>query len=89
MIHAPTSATLELLAWISSRRATYAEAIEVWRSTCPRHTVWEDAFVDGLVRVVQREVVLTPLGREVLQGAMENGRLTAGANAAVASTDAR
>ena len=72
---APAGAqTLELLSWISARRPTYAEAIEVWRSTCPRHTVWEDSLVDGLVRVRRdgpngSEVALTPLGAAALAAA--------------------
>jgi hypothetical protein len=63
---------LEFLAWVSSRSRTYAEAMEAWRSTCPRHTVWEDALADGLIRlegggtVRQYEVALTPRGRTVL-----------------------
>jgi hypothetical protein len=61
-----TAETLELLAWISSRPRTYAEAIEAWRTNCPRHAVWEDACSDGLVQVVRRRVSLTPLGRAVL-----------------------
>jgi hypothetical protein len=64
----------EFLTWVSSRRRTYAEAMEAWRSNCPRHTVWEDAFIDGLVQiegegsVQQSEVTLTPRGRAVLDG---------------------
>ena len=64
----------EFLTWVSSRRRTYAEAMEAWRSHCPRHTVWEDAFIDGLVQiegggsVQQSEVTLTPRGRAVLDG---------------------
>jgi hypothetical protein len=66
--------TVELLAWVaSSRPRTYAEAMEVWQSHCPRLTVWEDALVTGLVRVVrtnngqsQSRVALTPLGGAVL-----------------------
>jgi hypothetical protein len=45
---------LEFLAWVASRRRTYIEAMEAWRSTCPRHTVWEDAIIDGLMRVDSR-----------------------------------
>ena len=45
--------TLELLAWISERPRTYAETMEAWRTTCPRHSVWEDAWTDGLVEVVE------------------------------------
>ena len=65
---------LEFLAWIAARRRTYGEAMEAWRSTCPRHTVWEDAFIDGLIQVEnggtldQSEVILTPQGRTVLGG---------------------
>jgi hypothetical protein len=61
-----TAETLELLAWISSRPRTYAEAIEAWRTNCPRHPVWEDACSEGLVQVCRRQVSLTPLGRAAL-----------------------
>lgn len=66
--------TIEFLRWIASRRRTYAEAMEAWRSTCPRHTVWEDALIDGLIQIEsggtlhQSEVALTPRGRAVLDG---------------------
>jgi hypothetical protein len=66
--------TLQFLTWVASRRRTYAEAMEAWRSTCPRHTVWEDAVVERLVQVEsggtlhQSEVTLTPRGRTVLDG---------------------
>src|SRR4051812_8039659 len=43
--------TLELLAWIGDRDPTYGETIEVWRTSCPRHSLWEDALLAGLVRV--------------------------------------
>jgi hypothetical protein len=54
--------TLELLAWVSSRPRTYAETIEAWRSHCPRLLVWEDALLDGLVRVERGHVELTAAG---------------------------
>jgi hypothetical protein len=66
---------LEFLTWISDRPRTYAETMEAWRSTCPRHTVWEDALTDGLVEVesghtlAQFAVRLTPRGRALLEGA--------------------
>jgi len=64
--------TLQFLAWIASRRRTYAEAMEAWQSTCPRHTVWEDAMIDGLIQIEsngplhQSEVTLTTRGRAIL-----------------------
>jgi hypothetical protein len=46
-----TTPIVELLAWIASRPRTYAEAIEAWKSNCPRLSVWDDAIEDGLVAV--------------------------------------
>ena len=61
---------LEFLTWIATRRRAYREAMDAWRSTCPRHTVWEDALMDGFIQVEsgpqQPEVTLTPRGRAVL-----------------------
>ena len=65
---------LEFLSWISSRRRTYAEAMDAWQSTCPRHTIWEDAIIDGLVQwnraetLQDPEVTLTPRGKAYLDG---------------------
>jgi hypothetical protein len=63
---------LEFLRWVSARDRTYAEAMEAWRSTCPRHTVWEDALISGYI-VVEKTgalrdwpVTLLPQGRAIL-----------------------
>jgi hypothetical protein len=59
--------TIEFLAWVARRPRTYAEAMEAWRTSCPRHSVWEDALADDLIRVVAgAEVVLTARGRALL-----------------------
>jgi hypothetical protein len=67
------TATRDLLTWIAEERRTYPEAIDVWRTTCPQHSVWEDALADRLVEVVrngsQAHVVVTPLGRAALADA--------------------
>jgi hypothetical protein len=64
---------LELLAWIARERRTYPEAIEVWKTHCPRHSLWEDAVADGLVEVVRNGasscVVLSSAGEAVLRRA--------------------
>jgi hypothetical protein len=64
--------TLKLLSWLSAERRSYPEAIEIWHTHCPRHSVWEDAVGDGLIRVVREagasRVVLTPLGEAALDG---------------------
>jgi hypothetical protein len=64
--------TVEFLNWVSSRPRTYAEAMEAWRSTCPRNSVWEDALIGGLIQIEtggtmnQSKVILTPRGRSIL-----------------------
>ena len=70
---------LEFLSWISSRRRTYTETMSAWQSTCPRHTIWEDAMIDGYIQVNRNEtlrdpeVTLTVNGRALLNG--KNGQL--------------
>jgi hypothetical protein len=65
--------TLELLSWISRQPRTYPEAIEVWRTNCPRHSVWEDALGERLIEVVRNgsesQVALTPRGTAALDAA--------------------
>jgi hypothetical protein len=64
--------TLQLLTWLGERERTYAETVDVWRSSCPRLMVWEDAVADGLVKVVDSRVVVTPRG-ENFRGQTPNG----------------
>lgn len=72
MPEAVSPLTLEFLNWVSSRPRTYAEAMEAWRSNCPRHPVWDDALNDGLIQIVNRgaakraNVILTPRGKAIL-----------------------
>ena len=61
---------LQFLAWVADRPRTYTQTMEAWRSTCPRLSVWEDAIIDGLVRIengADRAVTLTAHGRAILQ----------------------
>jgi hypothetical protein len=58
--------TLQLLAWIAEQSRSYAETIDVWKTSCPRLSVWEDALADGLVRIDRRYVLLTAAGDELL-----------------------
>jgi hypothetical protein len=62
--------TLQFLAWVAEGPRTYADAMEAWRSTCPRLSIWEDAILDGLIEFSaggatrnQSRVVLTARGR--------------------------
>jgi hypothetical protein len=88
--------TLQFLAWVAERPRTYAQAMEAWRSTCPRLSIWEDAILDGLVAFAggasrnQSRVVLTAKGRARLRAGdpasarrtAETPRMAAGRRAA-------
>ena len=65
--------TEQFLAWVADRPRTYADAMEAWRSTCPRLSIWEDALGDELVRLEpgagglsECRVVLTPRGNAMV-----------------------
>ena len=61
--------TRQLLEWIDSAPHTYAEAIDVWHSHCPRHTIWEDALEAGYIACdggADAVVKLTASGRALL-----------------------
>jgi hypothetical protein len=68
----PESLMLQFLTWVSDRPRTYEDTMAAWQSTCPRHTIWEDAIIGGLVRIEsangsgQSQVILTPRGRAML-----------------------
>lgn len=63
-----------LLQWITERPRTYGEAMEAWRTACPRMTIWEDALLDGLIELQrgptrdEARVDLTSAGRLWLDG---------------------
>ena len=65
--------TLQFLAWVAEAPRSYAQAMDAWRSTCPRLSIWEDAILDGLVAFEggatrnQSRVALTPKGRALLR----------------------
>lgn len=72
----PVSAlTLELLAWVARCPRSYADAMEAWRTNCPRFPIWEDALDDGLIHLErspglsmgQTPVTLTDRGRALLE----------------------
>jgi hypothetical protein len=65
---------LEFLTWVSTRPRTYADAMAAWQSSCPRHTIWEDAIIEGYIDLHRQvdlpdpEVTLTSRGRALLNG---------------------
>ena len=62
---------LQFLEWVALRPRTYAEAMEAWRTSCPRLSVWEDAQIEGLIHFEGAPsqpamVVLSARGRDIL-----------------------
>jgi hypothetical protein len=75
------SLTRDFLTWLTEAPRTYAEAMEVWRTSCPRFSIWEDALANDLIRVIpepsqpfmRARVVVTARGRAVLDGPAHAG----------------
>ena len=72
MIDAVVDALIfDLLEWLASDGRTYEEVIDIWRTSCPRLPVWEDAKDRGFVAQENfngREMVrITPAGFAFLQ----------------------
>jgi hypothetical protein len=40
---------VDFLAWLAVKPRRYSDAMEAWRTSCPRLTIWEDAVDRGLV----------------------------------------
>ena len=65
---------IEFLDWVAYQPRTYEQAMEAWRSSCPRLTVWEDALSAGLIQVdggprrCDYTVTLTQQGAALLNG---------------------
>lgn len=63
----------DLVAWVAKEPRSYAEAIEAWRTSCPRLTVWEDATDRGLIERRNLagngvQIVVTEAGLEFIAG---------------------
>ena len=69
--HSTRPLILDFLAWLAGAPRDYGEVMEVWRTSCPRLPIWEDAVDAGLVirRAAKNQpafVELTPAGRALL-----------------------
>ena len=40
---------LDLVEWVARQERPYRDVLDVWRTSCPRLTVWEDAVDRGFV----------------------------------------
>ncbi len=69
MSQQPSLIMIQFLAWVADRPRNYAQTMDAWRSSCPRLSVWEDAIIEGLIRIernANRSIRLTPHGAAVL-----------------------
>jgi hypothetical protein len=65
----PSLIMIQFLAWVADRPRNYAQTMDAWRSSCQRLSVWEDAIIEGLIRIesnANRSIRLTPLGAAML-----------------------
>jgi hypothetical protein len=44
---------LDLLEWVSTKPRTYRDVLTVWRTSCPRLPVWEEANDRGYLDVMR------------------------------------
>jgi hypothetical protein len=56
----------DLLEWLDRAPRTHAEVMDVWRTSCPRLPVWEEATDHGYVARRGPRVELTERGRNFL-----------------------
>lgn len=49
------SLVLDLVEWVARRPRPYADVMDIWRTSCPRLTIWEDAQDQQLVERFQHE----------------------------------
>jgi hypothetical protein len=61
----------DLVEWVARQPRPYAEVLDVWRTSCPRLTVWEEAIDRGYVQRKPLEhggtcVIVTRAGRDFL-----------------------
>jgi hypothetical protein len=72
MTDSPSLIMVQFLAWVADRPRSHRQAMDAWRTSCPRLSVWEDAILDELIRVgndKDRAVRLTARGRAALEKA--------------------
>jgi hypothetical protein len=67
-----TPLTMDFLAWLAPAPRAYSEVMDIWRTSCPRLTIWEDAIDAQLVehrheRGQPALVAITPRGAALLE----------------------
>ena len=55
-----------MLTWLDEQPRSYTDALETWKTSCPRLSIWEDALADGLLAVRGGTVALTAAGKQLV-----------------------
>jgi hypothetical protein len=66
MAHAMDTLTpliCDFLEWLDREPRSHADVMDVWRTSCPRLPVWEEATDNGYVARRGQQVELTDRGR--------------------------
>jgi hypothetical protein len=67
---------LDLVEWIAKEPRPYEQVMDIWRTSCPRLTVWEDAVDRDLLRAETSSAgLLVVATREGLALLEQHGRL--------------
>jgi hypothetical protein len=66
LVDAPEQLVVDLLLSLLARPRPYAEVMEVWRTSCPKLPVWEDAVDAGFVDRNRDVVWVTNAGKRWL-----------------------
>ena len=75
---APEQLVVDLLLSLQAGPQLYAEAMDAWRTSCPRLPVWEDAVDAGFVDRNSDMVSLTDAGKKWLSD--RSGKRAVGAS---------
>ena len=75
MSNATAALTLQLLEWLDDHPRQYAEVMDVWRTNCPRMSIWEDACEAGLIDYEpgSRVVSVSAKGHALLRESVAGG----------------
>ena len=67
-MNATAALTRQMLEWIAAKPRDRAEIMEVWRTSCPRLSIWEDACIEGFVEheAGTGKVIVSAAGRRFL-----------------------
>jgi hypothetical protein len=82
MTHGPDALVLDFVEWVAASPRRYADAMDAWKTSCPRLTIWEDALDQRLVQRCRIDgelsIEVTAAGRDLLTATRLTSRQTRG-----------